>query len=69
MEEIAMLVLSRKIGEKIVIDDTIVITVIAVNGNRVKIGIEAPAEVGIRRSEVEIHLPPEDPQNGASEAA
>lgn len=64
-----MLVLSRKVGEKIVIDDKIVITVIAIAGNRVKIGIEAPSEVGIYRSELVIHMPPDAPQNGASEAA
>lgn len=69
MEEIAMLVLSRKVGEKIVIDGDIVITVVGIEGNRVRIGIEAPSEVGIRRSELVIQMPPDDPQNGASEAA
>ncbi len=64
-----MLVLTRKIGEKIVIDGNIVITVLAIAGSRVRIGIEAPTEIGVRRSELVVELPPEDPQTGASKAA
>lgn len=47
-----MLVLSRKPGEKVVIGGNITITVVDVNGGRVKIGIEAPAEVAILRGEL-----------------
>jgi hypothetical protein len=46
-----MLVLSRKAGEEIVIDDQIRIQIVRVRGSRVRIGIEAPAEVRIRRSD------------------
>lgn len=46
-----MLVLTRKLGEQIRIGDSIVVTVTRVHGNRVGIGIEAPAEVPIERSE------------------
>jgi carbon storage regulator len=49
---IAMLVLSRKPGEKIVIGDNIVVTVVAVVNNRVKLSLEAPADVPIWRSEL-----------------
>jgi carbon storage regulator len=48
-----MLVLSRKIGERIVIEPGIEIAVVDVRGGRVRIGIAAPASVGIRRMEVE----------------
>ena len=48
-----MLVLSRKIGERIVIEPGIEISVVDVRGGRVRIGIDAPASVGIRRMEVE----------------
>ena len=47
-----MLVLSRKRNESIVIDDHIVITVVEVRGDKVRLGIEAPREVPIHRSEV-----------------
>lgn len=47
-----MLVLSRKIGERIIIEPGIEISVVDVRGGRVRIGIEAPASVGIRRMEV-----------------
>ena len=47
-----MLVLSRKLGESIAIDDRITITVIALRGNQVKLGIEAPAETKIYRQEI-----------------
>ena len=47
-----MLVLSRKVGEKVVIGSNIVVTVLEVSGSRVRIGFEAPADVAIRRSEI-----------------
>ena len=47
-----MLVLSRKVGETVIIGQEIVVTVLAIRGDRVRLGIEAPREVGIRRSEL-----------------
>ena len=47
-----MLVLSRKLGEAIVIGNNITISVLAVDGDRVKLGIAAPAEVPVHRTEV-----------------
>ena len=47
-----MLVLSRKVGEKLVIGDNITIVVNRVAGNRVTIGIDAPEEVRIIRGEL-----------------
>jgi carbon storage regulator len=47
-----MLVLTRKKGESIMIDHQITLTVLAVEGDTVKIGISAPKEVGVYRSEV-----------------
>jgi carbon storage regulator len=51
-EEHIMLVLTRKLGEKIVIGSDITITVVAINGGKVRIGIEAPKEVPVIRSEL-----------------
>ncbi|HIF31262.1 MAG: carbon storage regulator [Pirellulaceae bacterium] len=48
-----MLVLSRKTGEKIVIDNRITIVVNRISGNRVTLGIEAPSSVHILRGELE----------------
>jgi carbon storage regulator len=47
-----MLVLTRKIGETIVVDNDIRITVVAVSGDRVRLGITAPASVCVDREEV-----------------
>jgi carbon storage regulator len=47
-----MLVLTRKPGEVIVIDGGIRVTVVAVKGDRVRIGIAAPPEVRVDREEV-----------------
>lgn len=47
-----MLVLSRKKNESIVIDDQIKITVVEIRGDKVRLGIEAPREVPVHRSEV-----------------
>lgn len=47
-----MLVLSRKPGESIRIGDNIVITVVRIAPNTVRIGIEAPTEINVVRSEI-----------------
>lgn len=47
-----MLVLSRRKNESIVINEQIVITVIEVRGDKVRLGIEAPRDVPVHRSEV-----------------
>jgi carbon storage regulator len=47
-----MLVLSRLRDESIVINDDIIITVVDVRGDKVRLGIEAPAEIPVHRQEV-----------------
>jgi carbon storage regulator len=47
-----MLVLSRKLNEKIVIDGGIVVTIVKIEGGQVRVGIEAPEHVKIRREEL-----------------
>ncbi len=51
-----MLVLSRKIEQRIVIGQGIEIIVLAIGGNRVRLGINAPADVSILRAELERHV-------------
>lgn len=47
-----MLVLSRQVGQEIVIGDRVSIRVTAVQGKRVRLAIEAPEDVGVRRKEL-----------------
>ena len=47
-----MLVLTRKSGQSLYIDNNIVITITRIEGNRVKVGIEAPMECSIVRGEL-----------------
>ena len=51
-----MLVLTRKIDESIVIDGNITVKVLGVKGNRVRLGIVAPAEIAVHRSEVYLEM-------------
>lgn len=47
-----MLVLTRKVGEKIRVGDDIVVTLLEIKGNRVRLGVEAPLTVPVLRSEL-----------------
>lgn len=47
-----MLILTRKASETIVINDNIRVTVLQVSGGQVRIGVDAPAEVAVHRSEI-----------------
>jgi carbon storage regulator len=60
-----MLVLTRKLGESIAIDDSIKITVVQIKGKQVRLGIQAPKDTRIHREEVYIAI---QDQNKASVA-
>ena len=47
-----MLILSRKIGESIVIDGRIIVKIVRLEGDTVKVGIEAPLDIPVHRQEV-----------------
>jgi len=47
-----MLILTRRVGEKLVIGDDISVTVLGVKGGQVRIGIHAPRDVAVHREEI-----------------
>lgn len=61
-----MLVLTRKAGERLVIDDSIVLEVLEIQGNRVRLGIQAPPSVTILRQEL-LTEKPKVPARASSE--
>jgi carbon storage regulator len=46
-----MLIMTRRIGERIVIGSNITLTILSVQGNQVRVGVDAPREVGVHREE------------------
>ncbi len=59
-----MLILTRNIGQSIKIGDDVSITVLGVQGNQVRIGIDAPREVSVHREEIYNRIESEKEPNG-----
>jgi len=59
-----MLILTRRIGETLMIDDDVRVTVLGVNGNQVRIGVDAPKDIAVHREETYQRI-----QNEKSEVA
>jgi carbon storage regulator len=47
-----MLILTRRVGEKLIIGENVTVTVLSVKGNQVRIGIDAPRDVKVHREEI-----------------
>jgi len=47
-----MLILTRRVGETVVIGDNVTVTVLGVKGNQVRLGVNAPREVAVHREEI-----------------
>lgn len=59
-----MLVLSRRLGETLIIGDDVKITVLGISGNQVRLGIAAPKEVSVHREEVYRRIQDEQQNDG-----
>jgi len=59
-----MLILTRRVGETVMIGDDVTITVLGVKGNQVRVGINAPKSVAVQREEIYERIKREQQTNG-----
>jgi carbon storage regulator len=67
-KEITMLILSRRVNEMLVIGDDITVTILGVQGTKVRIGINAPKEISVHREEIYNRLQQEKNKNEQEKA-
>lgn len=60
-----MLILTRRVGETLMIGDDVTVTVLGVKGNQVRIGVNAPKEVAVHREEIYRRIAEEKAANEA----
>jgi carbon storage regulator len=61
----SMLILTRRVGETLMIGDEVTVTVLGVKGNQVRIGVNAPRDVAVHREEIYERIKREQAENGS----
>ena len=64
-----MLILTRRMGEALMIGDNVTVTVLGIKGNQVRIGVLAPKDVGVHREEIYARIRQEREGHGETVAA
>jgi carbon storage regulator len=63
-KEQTMLILTRRVGETVMIGDNVTVTVLGVKGNQVRVGVNAPKEVAVHREEIYERIKREEAAGG-----
>lgn len=63
-----MLILTRRVGETVMIGNDVTVTVLGVKGNQVRIGVNAPRDVAVHREEIFERIKREEQESGAQPA-
>lgn len=64
-----MLILTRRVGETLMIGDEVTVTVLGVKGNQVRIGVNAPKDVSVHREEIYERIKREQDEDTSQEVA
>ena len=62
-----MLILTRRVGETLMVGDNVTVTVLGVKGNQVRIGVNAPKDVSVHREEIYMRIQAEKGQSSQAE--